>query len=406
MFKICSLFCKSVKSEEAAAYCVSSLGRIGDVTDKWHIICKNGEVIYSDKQLPQKLKSGEVCWIVPMNGITIAIDEDCGGDLRLTQFCIEFDLLDLHNGGFSALIAGKKRITVTEIKNLVQEHWRSLIESDRNQTNLNVALATSGLRCTKLTSKTERNLTLADGAICNFTPYVFLPDSEQTGKWQCWEDCGKISVAKNRFARRNDLEKFLPVDKPAPENIFNVTKIQFGRSSNSNILLQLTDETLSNLFSGLHLTLELTKDGITLTDHSTNGTHYNGQLLKKNTPFLIPTNKRNFLLRFSYLLEMQIETKQFVPIISQLSKQSGLPEEALLQLAKIDKERYELAKCLNIRSISIKHNEKLTIDADTINYYTEKSVSEKINNLTNNPQLNPNFGREFEIVLSEIKIAD
>ncbi|MDR2756080.1 MAG: FHA domain-containing protein [Planctomycetaceae bacterium] len=402
MFHLCSLFSRNNNNDDkndVAAYCVSSLRKVGDVSDQWCIICQNNEVIYSDKYLPQKLKHGEICWLVPINGVTVNIENHNNNEITVTQFCIEFDLLDLHNGNFCNFAAGKKKINITEIQALVRQKWLSLKNSERNQTNLNITLAENGLTCTELSTRSEIDQTLLDNAILDFKPYIFLPDPNQNGCRQCWEDNNSISVVKNRFTRRDDLEKILPVKIQSQQNIFNTTKIQFGRSSSTNIPLQLPDEILSNLFSGLHLNLELTTEGIFLTDLSTNGTHFNGQRLKKNERFPVPKNQKKFSLRFSFLLEMQLETKIFAPVASQWSKQNCLPEDILFRLELFDKEKYELAKYLNIRSIHIKHAEHLTVNTDTINYYTEQSVAEKINDLKNKSQLNPNYGQEFEIVL-------
>jgi hypothetical protein len=334
-----------------------------------------------------------------MNGVVVNIEQHKGNEISSTQFCIEFDLLELHDNAFCKLAARKKKINVTEIQTLVQNLWTTLKEPERNQTTLNSSLAEFGLKCTNISSRTETDLTQLDNAILDFKPYVFLPDPDKIGQWQWWEDNNSISVTKNRFVRRDDLEKLLPVNEQK-KNRFNVTKIQFGRSSESNVPLQLTDEILSNLFSNLHLTLELTKEGITLTDHSTNGTLFNSQRLKKNERFRVPNDNKKFSLRLSYLLEFQLETKPFVPIASQWSKQNSLPEDILFRLELINKELYELAKILNIRTINIKHVENLTVNSDTINYYTEKSAAEKINELKNKSSLkNPNYGQEFEIAL-------
>jgi hypothetical protein len=406
MFRICSLFFGSVsRRSEVAVYCVSSLRRAGDVSDKWCIVCKNDTVTYSDKKLPQKLKRGERCWIVPLNGITIDAEYQTGELCHAVRFCVEFNRLDLHGSGFTDFVAGKKEITVDEIKTLVLKNWHALCESERTKTNLNLVLATNCLICTDLVVHVERDLTQVDEAVIEWAPYILLPhvslDSEEGRFWQCWEDTKSISVTKNRFVHREELDNFLPARELVSEDIFNVTKIQFGRSASSHIQLKLDDEVLSNLFSGLHLVLELTDSGIVLVDNSTNGMHFDGRILRRGERFIVPKEERNFLLQFAYILEMRVEIQPFVPFISRWGKISGLPEDILLRL--VNKENYDLASRLNIGSIKIQHTENLTPNSDAINYYTEQSASAAINELIKNKKQNPNCGKEFEIVLSGLK---
>ena len=159
---------KEANEENKLAICLRSLTTASDAKDKIVVVCKGAELtLRKDGALPDSLKIGEVCWLLP------------GGDVRL-PITFQYDAREIRSVivlrfegdrrfalyAANLLASGKESITETELARFIAGQWselmalqkivpEQLLQSEvvaRFRTHLSLLLQENGFRCTGIES--------------------------------------------------------------------------------------------------------------------------------------------------------------------------------------------------------------------------------------------------------------
>ncbi|GHT27529.1 hypothetical protein FACS18942_06980 [Planctomycetales bacterium] len=122
------------RKSEPLAYSVKKLPPRQDVQNKRCVVCKDGEFkLTTDETPPNKLNSGEVCWVVPKEPVEIAVQLPAGKGFVKLQTNIQFETDRL----FAQYAADKNEITNEDLSLLIVAAWNSLLHTEtKNFTEL------------------------------------------------------------------------------------------------------------------------------------------------------------------------------------------------------------------------------------------------------------------------------
>ncbi len=158
---------KETKNDDRLAFCVRTLDQAPQVSlqDKIVVVCRGAELtLRKEDSLPDRLNSGEVCWILPRNDIRLPIEFQYEAREIRAVVVLRFEgdrSFALHAANL--LTSGRDGITEADFARFVAGQWNELLSlqkisteqlSTRNsevvsrfRTNLSLLLQENGFRC-------------------------------------------------------------------------------------------------------------------------------------------------------------------------------------------------------------------------------------------------------------------